>query len=503
MASAKGIYVEPEPTHPADRTSEVELIRPAKKGNTEAYRRLRQSYDSWLREESTDQAEDIDPRVLSALVDHGDDETHQLLRARYHSRILNELRENETTASNASTSAGNTVPQFVLTALARIGDPDAYQLLRSRSNDWLHEELTEQGEEHVDPEVLVVLVDRGDDEVYQLVRQRYRARMLKELKARETQNRKQGHTAERVMNDGTAPSRTRELPEFVLIALAHTRDSEAVQLLSERYKETIKRISARVSCADMPLDEKYHAGLDGFRIAAEKYNPSHNARARLSTYAYLWIRGAVIKACSDLHGLSDEARKQYSRIKELRAEFDRMHGKYPTAEQILEMSTQDGGQVLDLTAIEQVLNAFPESLDETVERPPKDAPFDVRVIRMQGMFDEVTAPETLGWVEGTRYIALTVANENIGYAWADVALLLLKPDDPDAGGYWLEASAGLSLPIEMPETWADVCALFDPNVRPKRPKLTAYNLEKWMQRRAEKLYRIRHPEDPTLKNFQR
>jgi RNA polymerase sigma factor for flagellar operon FliA len=174
---------------------------------------------------------------------------------------------------------------------------------------------------------------------------------------------------------------------------AYTKfDKDSREKIIEEFLPVIKHLAYKVAKGfenDNLIDDLVSAGIIGLLEVMEKYDASRGAK--LNTFAYLRIRGAMIDELRSRDWFPRSARAKAKKIHEVTRKLEHELGRYPNDEEIAEALNMDLDSYLSMlrncgnlsvVSIEDVSDAVGESRDRIMgyvldddESPEKYAEF--------------------------------------------------------------------------------------------------------------------------------
>ncbi len=174
---------------------------------------------------------------------------------------------------------------------------------------------------------------------------------------------------------------------------AYTRlDKDSREKVIEEFLPVIKHLAYKVARGfenENLIDDLISAGIIGLLEVMEKYDSTRGAK--LNTFAYLRIRGAMIDELRSRDWFPRSARAKAKRIQEVTRKLEHEKGRYPTEEEIAEEMNMDLNDYLSMlrscgnlsvVSIEDVSDSVGESRDRIIgyvldddESPEKYAEF--------------------------------------------------------------------------------------------------------------------------------
>ena len=174
---------------------------------------------------------------------------------------------------------------------------------------------------------------------------------------------------------------------------AYTKfDKDSREKIIEEFLPVIKHLAYKVAKGfenDNLIDDLVSAGIIGLLEVMEKYDASRGAK--LNTFAYLRIRGAMIDELRSRDWFPRSARAKAKKIHEVTRKLEHELGRYPNDEEIAEALNMDLDSYLSMlrncgnlsvVSIEDVSDAIGESRDRIMgyvldddESPEKYAEF--------------------------------------------------------------------------------------------------------------------------------
>ena len=174
---------------------------------------------------------------------------------------------------------------------------------------------------------------------------------------------------------------------------AYTKfDKDSREKIIEEFLPVIKHLAYKVTKGyenDSLIDDLISAGIIGLLEVMEKYDASRGAK--LNTFAYLRIRGAMIDELRSRDWFPRSARAKAKKIHEVTRKLEHELGRYPNDEEIAEALNMDLDSYLSMlrncgnlsvVSIEDVSDAVGESRDRIMgyvldddESPEKYAEF--------------------------------------------------------------------------------------------------------------------------------
>jgi RNA polymerase sigma factor FliA len=174
---------------------------------------------------------------------------------------------------------------------------------------------------------------------------------------------------------------------------AYTRlDKDSREKVIEEFLPVIKHLAYKVARGfenENLIDDLISAGIIGLLEVMEKYDSSRGAK--LNTFAYLRIRGAMIDELRSRDWFPRSARAKAKRIQEVTRKLEHEKGRYPNEEEIAAEMNMDLNEYLSMlrscgnlsvVSIEDVSESVGESRDRVIgyvldddENPEKYAEF--------------------------------------------------------------------------------------------------------------------------------
>jgi RNA polymerase sigma factor for flagellar operon FliA len=174
---------------------------------------------------------------------------------------------------------------------------------------------------------------------------------------------------------------------------AYTKfDKDSREKIIEEFLPVIKHLAYKVTKGyenDSLIDDLISAGIIGLLEVMEKYDASRGAK--LNTFAYLRIRGAMIDELRSRDWFPRSARAKAKKIHEVTRKLENEKGRYPDDEEIAEALNMDLDSYLSMlrscgnlsvVSIEDMSDAVGESRDKIMgyvldddESPEKYAEF--------------------------------------------------------------------------------------------------------------------------------
>jgi RNA polymerase sigma factor FliA len=174
---------------------------------------------------------------------------------------------------------------------------------------------------------------------------------------------------------------------------AYTRlDKDSREKVIDEFLPVIKHLAYKVARGfenENLIDDLISAGIIGLLEVMEKYDSSRGAK--LNTFAYLRIRGAMIDELRSRDWFPRSARAKAKRIQEVTRKLEHEMGRYPNEEEIAEELGIDLDEYLSMlrscgnlsvVSIEDVSESVGESRDRVIgyvldddENPEKYAEF--------------------------------------------------------------------------------------------------------------------------------
>ena len=174
---------------------------------------------------------------------------------------------------------------------------------------------------------------------------------------------------------------------------AYTKfDKDSREKIIEEFLPVIKHLAYKVARGfenDNLIDDLVSAGIIGLLEVMEKYDASRGAK--LNTFAYLRIRGAMIDELRSRDWFPRSARAKAKKIQEVTRKLEHELGRYPNDEEVAEALNMDLDAYLSMlrncgnlsvVSIEDVSDAVGESRDKIIgyvldddESPEKYAEF--------------------------------------------------------------------------------------------------------------------------------
>lgn len=179
-------------------------------------------------------------------------------------------------------------------------------------------------------------------------------------------------------------------------------EETAIQELVEGNLWLVKRMAQRFSSFGVPKDDLVCEGVLGLMHAAQRYNPTKNAR--FATYAHWWVKRALIRTVLAEGGAVNlplaKAESLFA-MKKMEAELTQRHGREVSGEEVA------GAMGMSSSDIEAIRHASEShvSLDEPAA--------EGETTRCENIVDDhvVTGEEVL--LTGERHSELAVAVENL------------------------------------------------------------------------------------------
>jgi RNA polymerase sigma factor FliA len=158
---------------------------------------------------------------------------------------------------------------------------------------------------------------------------------------------------------------------------AYTRlDKDSREKVIEEFLPVIKHLAYKVARGfenENLIDDLISAGIIGLLEVMEKYDSSRGAK--LNTFAYLRIRGAMIDELRSRDWFPRSARAKAKRIAEVTRKLEHEKGRYPNEEEIAEEMNMDLNEYLSMlrscgnlsvVSIEDVSESVGESRDRVI-----------------------------------------------------------------------------------------------------------------------------------------
>jgi RNA polymerase sigma factor FliA len=158
---------------------------------------------------------------------------------------------------------------------------------------------------------------------------------------------------------------------------AYTRlDKDSREKVIEEFLPVIKHLAYKVARGfenENLIDDLISAGIIGLLEVMEKYDSSRGAK--LNTFAYLRIRGAMIDELRSRDWFPRSARAKAKRIQEVTRKLEHEKGRYPDEEEIAQELNMDLDEYLSMlrscgnlsvVSIEDVSESVGESRDRVI-----------------------------------------------------------------------------------------------------------------------------------------
>src|SRR5512137_2352513 len=158
-------------------------------------------------------------------------------------------------------------------------------------------------------------------------------------------------------------------------AYAQNLEDERERIVDE-FIPIIKHLAYKVSKGfedDNIIEDLISAGIIGLLEAVDKYDTTRGAK--LNTFAYLRIRGAMIDELRSRDWFPRSARAKAKRIQEVTRKLENEKGRYPNEEEIAEALGMDIDEYLSMlrscgnlsvVSIEDVSESIGESRDRII-----------------------------------------------------------------------------------------------------------------------------------------
>ena len=138
---------------------------------------------------------------------------------------------------------------------------------------------------------------------------------------------------------------------------------------------------------DMLIEDLISAGVLGLLEAMDKYNAVRGAK--LNTFAYLRIRGAMVDELRKRDWFSRKARTKAKKVEAAIRKLERKQGRYPTEEEVSQELHMDLEHYLDM--VKDVGNLSVLSIDEIAESSGIDREGIIGMIMEDGASPETRA----------------------------------------------------------------------------------------------------------------
>jgi RNA polymerase sigma factor for flagellar operon FliA len=163
----------------------------------------------------------------------------------------------------------------------------------------------------------------------------------------------------------------------MMIPKAYTKaDKDSREKVIEEFLPVIKHLAYKMARGfenDNFVDDLVSAGIIGLLEVMEKYDPSRGAK--LNTFAYLRIRGAMIDELRSRDWFPRSARAKARKIQEVTRKLEYEMGRYPDEEEVAREMNMDLDSYLSMlrscgnlsvVSIEDMSEAVGESRDKVI-----------------------------------------------------------------------------------------------------------------------------------------
>ncbi len=283
--------------------------------------------------------------------------------------------------------------------------------------------------------------------------------------------------------------------EHELVLRAQVGDREALKRLVKAHEPAIRQLAGRHRCRGLEEGDQVHNGVVAFIANLRRFDP--DLGVRLWTFTRHAVRGAMIEACRQQAGLSDQGRKHYRCVIDTYEQLQQALLREPTVDEVAQAGNVPVKVVKELFVHWQGRTVpLPEEDEENEEGvrhivpPALQTPSpEYEIVRTEEVKSGCeAATQHLTTNDGVKFLVLAILHEKDpagyteGYEWSAIAEMLADPAwGPNPP--WEQVRADFPHLSGLPTTWPQVCALF----QYPPPLLTENALKQWYSRMKRRL----------------